>query len=75
MNNPISKKNGVEFLSLFFKDQPLCILFTDLKQKENKALIGDIFNLVRIGLKNNESSNELFNLVVFDSDKVVLLYL
>jgi len=68
MNNSISKKNGVEFLSLFFKDQPLCILYTNLKNNENKQLLSDIFKIVRTNM--NSDTKDIFNLVVFDSEKV-----
>ena len=70
-NSPFRQKQAIEILNLYFKDIPYYAFFTDLKYKENKDKLNEIYKYIKEEMLARDSKKFVF--VVLDNIKVYLL--
>lgn len=67
-NNSFKKKQGLEVLNLFFKDIPYYLLYTNLREKENRQGMIDILNIFK---EEFPKFKENFAFIVVDNERVI----
>jgi hypothetical protein len=67
-SSPFHQKQAIEILNLYFKDIPYYAFFTDLKYKENKEKLNEIYEYIKKEALGRSVEN--FIIVVLDNAKV-----